>query len=80
MFFSHGTTISSSTAPKIVVNDEINKTTSITNIFNCDIYVKGNMTAFSGIGYYQIQSGKFFYFDGNTTIGDIRFKNRRTRR
>ena len=40
MFFSHGTTISSSTASKIVVNDEINKTTSITNIFNCDIYVK----------------------------------------
>ena len=32
------------------------------------------MTAFSGIGYYQIQSGKFFYFDGNTTIGDIRFR------
>lgn len=74
MFFSNGTTISSSTASKIVVNDEIEKTSSITNIFNCDIYVKGNMTAFSGNGYYQIQSGKFFYFDGNTTIGDIKFR------
>ena len=74
MFFSNGTTISSSTGSKIVVNDEIVKTSPVTNIFNCDIYVKGNMTAFSGNGYYQIQSGKFFYFDGNTTIGDIRFR------
>lgn len=73
MFFSNGTTISSSTGSKIVVNDEIVKTSPVTNIFYCDIYVKGNMTAFSGYGYYQIQSGKFFYFDGNTTIGDIKF-------
>ena len=28
----------------------------------------------SGSGYFNISSGKYFYFDGNTTIGDIRLR------
>lgn len=67
-------TISTSGGYKLTVTNSVSKSNNATIVFDCDTYVKGNLTSFSGTGYYQIKPGKFLYFNGNTTIGDIRLR------
>ena len=58
----------------IKVYNSVSKSNNVDITFNCNFYVKGGSVNMSGSGYFNISSGKYFYFDGNTTIGDIRLR------
>ena len=55
----------------IKVYNSVSKSNNGSITFNCNFYVKGGSVNMSGSGYFNISSGKYFYFDGNTTIGNI---------
>ena len=55
----------------IKVYNRVSKSNNGDITFNCNFYVKGGSVNMSGSGYFNMSSGKYFYFDGNTTIGDI---------
>ena len=58
----------------IKVYNSVSKSNNVDITFNCNFYVKGGSVTMSGNGYFNISSGKYFYFDGNTTIGNINIR------
>ena len=58
----------------IKVYNSVSKSNNVDITFNCNFYVKGGSVTMSGSGYFNISSGKYFYFDGNTTIGNINIR------
>jgi len=58
----------------IKVYNSVSKSNNVDITFNCNFYVKGGSINMSGSGYFNISSGKYFYFDGNTTIGNINIR------